>query len=85
MPKKRRVSATLTDEEFAQLEFVAERFGFSKAAVVTGIVSDALPLMYAMVEASYPRTKKEKPQATMRRVRGVSIEVLTDAIKDASK
>lgn len=82
MAKKRRVSATLTDEELEQLEFIADRFGFTKSAVVSGIVSEALPNMYAMVEASVPRSKKEKPQKTMKRVRGVSADLLAESIRE---
>ena len=80
--KKRRVSITLTDDEFDQLEFVADRFGFSKAAVVTGLLREALPNLFAITEASVPRTKKETPQKTMKRVRGVSAELLGEQIKD---
>ena len=82
MGSKRRVSITLTDEEHEQLKFVADRFGFSKAAVVTGVVREALPSLYAVVDASVPRSKKETPQTTMKRVRGVSAEALGQAIKD---
>ena len=82
MGKKRRVSISLADDEFDQLEFVAERFGFSKAAVVTGIVQEALPALFAITEASVPRSKKETPKKTMKRVRGVSAELLGERIKD---
>ena len=82
MGKKRRVSISLTDDEFDQLEFVANRFGFSKAAVVTGIVQESLPSLFAITEASVPRTKKETPEKTMKRVRGVSADLLGERIKD---
>ena len=82
MSKKRRVSISLTDDEFDQLEFVANRFGFSKAAVVTGIVQEALPSLFAITEASVPRTKKETPRKVMKRVRGVSAELLGEQMKD---
>ena len=82
MGKKRRVSISLTDEEFDQLEFVANRFGFSKAAVVTGIVRESLPSLFAITEASVPRTKKETPEKTIKRVRGVSADLLGERIKD---
>ena len=82
MGKKRRVSISLTDDEFDQLEFVANRFGFSKAAVVTGIVQESLPSLFAITEASVPRTKKETPEKTIKRVRGVSADLLGERIKD---
>jgi len=82
MGKKRRVSISLTDDEFDQLEFVANRFGFSKAAVVTGIVRESLPSLFAITEASVPRTKKETPEKTIKRVRGVSADLLGERIKD---
>jgi len=80
--KRRRVSVTLTDEEHEQLKFVADRLGFSKAAVASGMISNGLPLIFAMVEASVPRTKKEKPETTLKRVRGVSAEQLGEVLKD---
>ena len=82
MSKKRRVSISLTDDEFEQLEFVASRFGFSKAAVVTGIVQEALPSLFAITEASVPKGKKDTPRKVMKRVRGVSAELLGEQIKD---
>jgi len=45
-------------------------------------VKEALPSVYSMVEASVPRTKKEKPKTTLKRVRGVSAELLGETIKD---
>lgn len=82
MAKKRRVGVALTDEEHEQLKFVADRLGFTKSAVASGMISESLPLMYAMVEASVPRTKKEKPETTLKRVRGVSAEKLGEVLKD---
>lgn len=80
MATSRRTSLSLPSELIAQMDFVSSRMGLSRSALVSGLLSSALPTMVEMLQAVPPGIT-DATVSERRRFRGIAAKSIANEIE----
>ena len=81
MSASRRISLSLPDDLIGQLDFVSDRMGLSRSALVSALLSQGLPTMVDMLKA-VPANPDDATPSERRRFRGIAAKSIANEIED---